>query len=367
MDIKTLKARLASLQAKQAELAEAGNDADARALDVAIAEVRDMIVEAADDVEKVSDNLIEVGPSPKMAQVLNFRDAIKSGKEVEFTPVALSTETGTPGGNFVTEEWAEEYREAIFEADPLAGITDDIVTSTTENIPYVTDIGDDVVAVEGVDESITDTEIQAGTIQLGATTYSYSLFQTDEFIQDDKYNLESKFARYAGIAFGRRAFKLKVAAAKAATTAINKVMATKSSIGYDDIVDVIHALPAEYRRNLDALTFIISTEAATAIEKIKDTTGNPIMTGANSPLGATIKGIKFIESSELDALGTSGNVPMILMFNKGIIKADRGPITYKPLDKASGVRSIFKQRMDCKAAPIPGFVLAKCGASDPAA
>ena len=365
MKIKDLKARLERTKAKQSELAENGNIEDAKALDVAIAELNDMIVEMADAEDAVGDVVPPKG-GPQPANVLNFRDAIKAGKEVDFFPRNAAT-TGEPGQNFVTEQWAADFREARMTADPLAGFTDDFSTETTEHLPYVVAIGDDVVATEGVDASITDTELTANTVDLGATTYAYSIFQTDEFLQDDAYDINSKLARFAGIAFGRRAFKLKVAAAKAATAAVSKTMKAKSTIAYDDIVDVLYALPAEYRSDISKLVWLVSTEALTVIEKLKDTSGNPIMTAANSPLGPTIKGIRYIECSELDSLGTAGKIPFLLMHAEGIVKADRGAMTLKPLETASGRRSIFKQRMDVKAAPLPCIALAKTAASDPAA
>ena len=365
MTIKQLKARIERTKAKQAELVESGDIDGAKALDATIAEFNDMIIEMADAADAIGET-VQIPGEPKAGNVIDFRDAIKAGKEVEFTPRNIAT-GGEPGQNFVTEAWANDFREARMTADPLAGFTDDFATDTTENLPYVTAIGDDVVATEGVDASITDTELTAKTIVIGATTYSYSVFQTDEFLADDAYDINGKLPRFAGTAFGRRAFKLKAAAAKASTDAISKTMAAKSSICLDDIIDVLYALPVEYRSDTSKLVWLVSTAALVAIEKLKDADGNPIMTPANSPLGPTIKGIRYVETSELDGLGTAAKVPFLLMHAEGIVKADRGAMTLKPLETPSGRRSIFKQRMDVQAAPLPCIAIAKTAATDPAA
>lgn len=360
-----LKARLEALEAKQAELAEAGNEADARLLDSAIAEVRDMIVEASDEAEPISYDRAQAEPVPTASRNIDFRDRFSD--EITFAAYQNAATTGTePGQHFVGEEWHNTFLAAVADNDPLANRTYDITTGSTHNIPVITGFGEAIDAEENVGDYV-DAGLTATTVTIGAFTKVYKETVTDELMQDSLFDLNAILAKAAGAAMGAKAFAMKIAAAKASTAAVKQTMKAKTFISFEDVVKTLMKLPAKYRRRKSDLVWIMSSEAITQVMTLVDNNGRPIYQEATEDSFPRVHGIEVIEADGLDALGTTNNVPFLIMNPKGIVYGVRGNMTYKQLMKDIGAEHIYKQRMDAQPVPLPMVALAQCASADPAA
>lgn len=365
MTIKQLKARIERTKAKQAELVESGDIDGAKALDATIAEFNDMIIEMADAADSNPEPGTVVPPEPTDEGSIDFRNKVAADHEFGVFNNAMTT-AATPGQEFVTEEWAKSFLAAAAEGDPLAGITNDIDTKSTYNIPVITSWGAASDAVEGTDDT-NEASLTASTVVLGASTKKFAQTVSDELLQDDAYGIENVLAQAAGYAFGAKALADKVTAAKGSTSAVSITMEYKSSITVNDIIKTMLKLDAKYRRNKSELVWLMSTEAVTQVMLLKDSDGRPIYQEPTTDSFPRVHGIKVLEVEGLDALGTAAKIPFLIMNVKAIVHGNRGNMFMKTIVTDSGMKFIFKKRTDTKAVPLACIAHAKTGTTDPAA
>ena len=113
-------------------------------------------------------------------------------------------------------------------------------------------------------------------------------------------------------------------------TMIGKTTASATAITYDEFVDWRNSVGTAY--NIDA-AFIISIGLKGALEKIKDTAGNPIL--VNGTDGITrVDGKPVIVSDQFEVM-TTGKYPGAIVSAEAIRILDAGPVKLKKYENES--------------------------------
>lgn len=199
---------------------------------------------------------------------------------------AGATSPGSAGGFFIPTDTLRRITETMKAFGGILGVANVLNTGTGNpvNWPSNDDTGN-TGAILAENSQVTEQDFTLGQKTLGSYTYTSKLVRISlQLLQDNVFNLENWLGGKLGERIGRA-----VAAHLATgtgtgqpeglfTNATNgKVGATgqTTSVIYDDLVDVIHAVDPAYR-NAGTVRWVMSDSALKVVRKLKDTQGRPL-------------------------------------------------------------------------------------------
>lgn len=223
----------------------------------------------------------------------------KVNADLERGPMNVQSE-GVPseGGYLVPDEFRVKLQERLKQFGGIGGAAERYTTGNGAPVEWPT-IDDTGNVGEIADENGTfsaGADVAFGSNALGAYSYmagggaSNPLRVSRELIQDAAFDLTSLLTRLLGTRIGRIQ-----AVHWAAGTGVKQPLglftgrtpvqnAANTGIAYDDLVSAIHSVDPAYRGNA---RWVFNDLTLAAIEKLKDSAGNPIYRGrdANLALG----------------------------------------------------------------------------------
>lgn len=211
------------------------------------------------------------------------RKLLQGGFQEDPALRALATLTGAAGGYTVPQTFLNRMTEARKAFGGIGQFAETIGTSTGEALLWPkNDDTANVGAILTENTAITEQDTVFGQTTLGSFMYTSKLVRLSyQLLQDTSFNLEAWLAAKLGERIGR-AFAAHLATGVGTTTPEGIVtgltLGTESAgvgvIGYDDLVDIEHAIDPAYRT--ESTRYIVHDTAVKALRKIKDTTGRPL-------------------------------------------------------------------------------------------
>ena len=244
---------------------------------------------------------------------------------------ALSVGTGSAGGYTVPEGFSNQLEVAMKKYGGVLEAANLMETDTGNDIPWPTvNDNSNTGAILGENASIgSSVDPTFGVVTLKAYKYtSKPVLVSNEILQDSAFNLEA----YLADMLAKRVIKAANAhfttgdgtsKPEGLTVAGTKgVDAAVSSITYDNLVDLLHSVDPEYRKN-GKWMFHDSTLAA--LRKLKDTTGRPIFQeGLSKGEPSLLLGKPFIINNDMPEIGASARSVLFGDFEKYTVRRVKG-------------------------------------------
>lgn len=206
---------------------------------------------------------------------------------------AQSTGIGSEGGYLVPEGFADQIIKRLDHFSGMRQVSNIIQTSTGAPIPFPTsDETQSEGEIVGENQAATEQDITFGTKAIGSYKFSSKVVKVSlELLEDSKFNLEDFVFTELQKRVGRvqnRKFTLgnganePEGALEAAGLGKTGASGQTTSVIFDDLVDLEHAVPYAYREgSLRADNrYMFSDDTHKILKKIKDSDGRPLWTPA---------------------------------------------------------------------------------------
>ena len=284
-----------------------------------------------------------------------FASIVRSRRNSVANDVRAALQIGSQDGHFaVPQKYRTEMIRKLSTQNCLRQIANVITTTSTENIPIVTDNG----AAGWVDElaAYPESDISGDRKVLGAHKLGRICKISEELLQDQAVNLESVLSdAYAkSFAAAEEAGFWKGDGTKKPTgleTQVTKSVtaATATKITYDDLIDVQHSIKQVYR---ESGVWVMNDLTVALVRKLKNTQGEPIWQDTlRNGEPAMLLGKPVYCSDAIDVPAASKVSVFFGDFKSGVDIGDRGAIEMQRLEElyaangAIGFR--MHSRVDC--------------------
>jgi HK97 family phage major capsid protein len=241
--------------------------------------------EAAADLERQTAVEARAAESTiaELRSASEYRDAFNAlmrGGELDAEQRStLNTLSDADGGFAVPEEWTA-LRETLQETAVVRARSEVITTSGGGplHIPIVeADAAEPGIVAEQA--PIPDDAEEFDEVVLGSYKVSQIVKASEEFVQDSLFDVAGFVGRRLGFRLGIKADKFYTVGTgtnqpqgifPGATVGVSNATA----VGYDQLIDLYHSVPAPYRG--PDLAFYMNDLTIAALRKLKDTTGRPL-------------------------------------------------------------------------------------------
>lgn len=225
---------------------------------------------------------------------------------------ALGASVDAAGGYTVPTEFLTKLVDAIVSFGGLMSVAE--VLTTTSGAPMTWSTGDDTGnkgAILGENTAAAEQDLVFGEGTLGAYMYTSKLVRISiQLIQDSGIDVEGHVARKLGERIGRAfaehaAVGTGTAQPQGITVGLTKnvTSAVAAKVGYDDLVDVEHAIDPAYRQNA---RYLLHDTAVREIRKIKDSQNRPLWVPAMAGgVPSTINGQPYTVDNSLPTFAAS--------------------------------------------------------------
>ena len=243
-----------------------------------------------DDLNKTIDTALKGNPGAGLmkpdekkgrasdAYTKAFWQAFRGKGNIQEVKDTLTIGSDPEGGYLVPDEYEHTLVEALLEENFFRGLAHTIRTSSGDHtIPVVASHGEAAWMEEG--SAYPESDDTFSQVNLGAHKLGTAIRVSEELMNDSVFDLESyitqEFARRIGTK-EEEAFLVGDGNHKPLGVfqgAEVGVMAAKTAITFDDMMDLYHSLRTPYRRNA---SWILNDSTVKAIRKLKDNNGNYI-------------------------------------------------------------------------------------------
>ena len=241
--------------------------------DADLAETRSRVTrfEPTTGMEQVEQPAVNVTATPQ------YRDAFSSylryGNHRELR--ALEVGTAGEGGNVVDDDMAAQIVAKADEMSFVRGISRVIATNSDMKIPVEsTKVAAAIVAEEG---AYGETDPAFGSTTLSSYKLSTLVKVSEELLYDSEFDLQSYLAEAFGRAFGIAEDQYFLAGTGSSqptgvinTSSVNNTAAASATaVTSNEVIDVYHALPNEYRMG-NSIAWFAKDATIALIRKLKD-------------------------------------------------------------------------------------------------
>jgi len=243
--------------------------------------------EEQDQVARVFNKYIRLGlPNlePAEQQLMNRRFITDDKGKV--TIRAAQTVTTTGGGYLIPQGFSNKLEDAIKAFGGMLQAAEVFSTDTGNPFLWPTDNDTTVVGeLLGINTTAALAAVTFGQVLFGAYKYSSkTVLVPIELLQDSFFDLNTFLAKKLGQRIGRiinQHFTTGTGTGQpggvvtGATSGKVGLTGQTTSVIYDDLVDLVHAVDPGYRTDPSA-QFMMADSSLKVIKKIKDTTGRPL-------------------------------------------------------------------------------------------
>lgn len=256
---------------------------------------------------------------------------------------ALATVPGAAGGYLVPEGF---YRHLIEAMKPWGGMRESgatVITTSTGNplpIPTTNDTANKGRRIaEGA--ATTQTDFTFGQKILGAYKYtSDTVLVSIELLQDSAFDIEAKLAQWLGTRIGRitneeftigTGVDMPEGIVTAATLGKQGAAGQTTSVTYEDLVDLEHAVNRAYRRNAK---WMMADSTLKALKKLKDNQGRPLwQPGLTVGEPDTILGYPYVINDDVPAMAASAKSILFGDFSNYFIRDVMDVVVFRISEK----------------------------------
>ncbi|UPR55286.1 phage major capsid protein (plasmid) [Vibrio cyclitrophicus] len=284
-----------------------------------------------------------------------FAKVVKSRRNQVPGDAQNALKIGTTDGHFaVPETYRKKMVLKLGNHNCLREIANVITTTSTENIPVVTDNG----SAGWVDELGTypESDMTGDRKVLGAHKLGRICKISEELLQDEAVSLEDVLADSYAKSFGdaeetamwdgdgtKKPTGLKTQVKKKVTAA------AAAGISYDDLIDLQHAVKRAYRKNG---VFVLNDLTIAMVRKLKNDKGEPIWQDSmKDGEPDRLLGKPVYSTDALSVPAASEVSAMFGDFKQGVDIGDRGAVYMQRLEElyaASGAIGFrMRSRVDC--------------------
>lgn len=216
--------------------------------------------------------------------------------------------TTTAGGYTVPQTFLQRMTEVRKAFGGIGALAEEITTSNGDPIVWPTnDDTGNVGAILAENTAVTEQDFTFGQNTLGAYMYTSKLVRLSlQLLQDSAFDLESWVAGKFGERIGRATaahFAVGTGTAQpqglVTGLTLGVTSAAAGAIGYDDLVDLEHAIDPAYRANAQ---YVLNDSVIKTLRKAKDSTGRPLWVPAlTAGAPSTINGRPYTVDNSLAA------------------------------------------------------------------
>lgn len=255
---------------------------------------------------------------------------------------ALATVPGAAGGYLVPEGF---YRQLIEAMKPWGGMREvaTVITTASGNPLPIPTTNDTVNKGRRIAENAatTTTDFAFGQKILGAYKYtSDTVLVSIELLQDSAFDLEAKLAQWLGTRIGRitnEEFTLGTGTdmpegiVTAAYLGKQGAAGQTTSVTYEDLVDLEHAVNRAYRRNAK---WMMADSTLKALKKLKDSMGRPLwQPGLAVREPDTIMGYPYVINDDVPAMAASAKSILFGDFSNYFIRDVMDVVVFRISEK----------------------------------
>lgn len=260
---------------------------------------------------------------------------------------AMSTTTGSEGGYTVATEFSRSLLQAMKEMGGMREVASTIQTATGAQMLFpTTDASSEEGEIVGQNATVTVGETTFGQASLDVYKYSSkSIALPFELLQDSMFDIETYIKTLLSLRLGRiqarhQTVGTGVGQPRGAATAaaVGKVGATgqTTTMTYDDMVDLEHAVDPVYR---SVARWMMHDDMLKAVRKIKDEQGRPIFVPgyeAGNPGGAPdrLMGRQIVINQKMPTPAASAKSVLFGDFSKYLIRDVMDVTLFRMTDSA---------------------------------
>lgn len=262
---------------------------------------------------------------------------------------AMSTTTTTEGGYTVPAIVAAQVVDVMKAFGGVRSVAQIISTAGGNALSYPTSDGTaEVGEIVAENAAATGADITFGTVAVNPYKYSSKKIALPwELIQDSAIDvvafvvnrLATRLARITNQHYttGDGSSKPYGVAARAASGKVGTTGQTTSVI-YDDLIDLIHAVNSAYRAR--GAKFMLADSSLKVLRKIKDTTGRPIWTpgdneGIADGVPATICGYSYVVNDDVAAMAANAKSILFGDFSQFVVRDVQGSTSIRRFDDSA--------------------------------
>jgi HK97 family phage major capsid protein len=237
----------------------------------------------------------------------------------------MSTTTGSQGGYTVPQSFSDQLEQAQKWFGGIDGTVEQFMTDTGAPLPWPTD-NDTAQTGEviGQNTAVASQDIAFNQVIFGSFIFSSKLVKVPlALMQDSYFNVDSYLASKLGTRLGRiKNTKFTVgagtteplgiqAAAVAAGNTFTPTTGNATSVSYDSLVELEHAVDPAYR-NEPTAAYMFHDSTLKAIKKLKDGQSRPIWlpltdSSLTNSTGATILNHKYVINNDMPVMAANAN------------------------------------------------------------
>lgn len=186
-------------------------------------------------------------------------------------------------------------------------------------------------AVDGASSETAQDPTLTASVNLNVKQYNgKSMWFTEQYINAQSFNV----MEYVVPTLAKRIELAEeadwAALVKAAT--VGETSVSVSGIDYTDIVGFTRSLPLAYRQNKQNLFIVAHPDLISACEKMVDSNGQPILKDGLERSLPTLKGIRYVESENMDAFGASKTLAVVMSLDGTYIRQAGGRVLARYTD-----------------------------------
>ncbi len=282
----------------------------------------------------------------------NRRPAIQNSGLVEGT--------GTAGGYTVPTGFYRKLIDAqlAYGGMMAPGVSTIVDTATGNTMPIPTDNDTGNVGfIVGENVQVTDVDAPFGQVSLGAYMYTSGIQKVSlQLLQDSAFDLESWLSEKLGVRIARAAnahFTTGTGTGQpqgvlgGATLGTTGATGQTTSIIYDDLINLEHAVDPAYRKKA---RFMMADSALKEIKKLKDSIGRPLwLPGLSAKEPDTINGYPYVINQSMPAMGPSVQSVLFGDFSNYYVRRVSGAIAMRLTERYADfgmVAFLIWQRFD---------------------
>ena len=262
---------------------------------------------------------------------------------------AMSTTTTTEGGYTVPAMIEGMVVDALKAFGGVRSVAQVLSTAGGNALSYPTSDGtSEVGEIVAENAAATGADITFGTVAVNPYKYSSKKIALPwELIQDSAIDvvgfvtnrLATRLARITNQHYttGTGSSQPYGVAARAASGKVGTTGQTTSVI-YDDLIDLIHAVNSAYRAR--GAKFMLADSSLKVLRKIKDTTGRPIWTpgdneGIADGVPATICGYSYVVNDDVAAMAANAKSILFGDFSQFVVRDVQGSTSIRRFDDSA--------------------------------
>ena len=268
--------------------------------------------------------------------VSNLKGEQRQIMEARFESRSLAEATGSTGGYLVPQDFYRKLTEAMkwYGGMRQSGATV-LQTSDGATMPFPSDNDtSNSGAILAENAQATETDMGFGSISLAAYTYTSKIVTVPlNLVQDSAFDLDSYLARKLGIRIGRihnthftvgtgssqpRGVVIDATSGKVGTTG------QTTTIIYDDLVDLEHAVDPAYRPQAK---FMLHDSSLKVIKKLKDGSQRPLWRSSLEGIGVsigsnpdTINGYPYVVNNDMAVMAANAKSVLFGDFSNYFIR-----------------------------------------------